>query len=441
MVQARLRYGAEEFDMPEEISVQGVKMHEMLTADGKPALFGPPLLWRDGSTVWLFTGHTWGWGDYMHVPYPFRVFKSTDNGATWTTVAFEPKFFDPNGLEIGKGGVSGADPQPINSAFRAPNGDMFVACDGKLGAKSSMLWRSSDNGLTWYDQGGRTSGRHSTIVPLNMSGMLLSLGGKDTSMHTDGKTVLIDAAVSGGGYMPQNISTDWGKTWGEPTKSPFPWLGANQRPGMIRLASRNLVVVGDSCFCHTPDKVSTGWTHGDAPYVALSSDNGESWTIKALPVALPYEMRLAHKTIGYSTVRQAPNGVIHLLTTMTHPLLHYEFNEAWITPPSAGDIAPETAGGTVRSYSETYSDGATKATWSMRITPNGRYLLDGVETHYYTNGTKQLEVTWVNGRRTGVETLWGSDGTRKWSWNHDLVNNVSIWTHWWSNDQKRLESQ
>jgi hypothetical protein len=89
--------------------------------------------------------------------------------------------------------------------------------------------------------------------------------------------------------------------------------------------------------------------------------------------------------MGYATVRQAPNGVIHVLATNT-PLLHYEFNEAWITTPSAGDIAPETTGGTVQSYSETYPGGAPKATWSARITPGGRYLLDGLETHYYENG-------------------------------------------------------
>jgi len=49
-------------------------------------------------------------------------------------------------------------------------------------------------------------------------------------------------------------------------------------------------------------------------------------------------------------------------------------------------------------------------------------------------------VTWVSGRRTGAETLWGPDGTRIWSWNHDLANNISTWTHWWPNGQKRLES-
>jgi antitoxin component YwqK of YwqJK toxin-antitoxin module len=64
-----------------------------------------------------------------------------------------------------------------------------------------------------------------------------------------------------------------------------------------------------------------------------------------------------------------------------------------------------------------------------------------LETHYYENGHKQWEVTWASGRRTGEETLWASDGTKFWSWNHDLKSSVSTWTHWWSNGQKKLESQ
>jgi len=416
-VQTRLRYGAEEFDMPERVSVDGVKMEDLRKANGEPLQIGPPLLWREGNTVWMFVGG-YQWQGYTQPPGDprpgaFSVFKSTDNGATWTIVALEPKF-----------SALSADKQPITNAFRAPNGDMFVVCDGLNGSGTSMLWRSSDNGLSWIDQGGRTDGRHSTIVPLDNNGTLLSLGGKDTQMR---------------GYMPQNISRDWGKTWEAKTQSPFPWLGANQRPSVIRLASGKLVMVGDSRFIHSPAPPKN-WKYGENPYVALSADNGVSWTIKPLPMALKHEHRL-HKTVGYTTVRQSPNGMIHVFATMTHPCLHYEFNEAWITDSVAGDIAPEIAGGKVKSYKEKYPDGKLRAIWKAKVTPGGRYLLNGTEKYYYPNGKKQREVKWVNGRRDGIETLWESDGTRVWSWNHDLANNVSTWTHWWKNGQKRLESQ
>ncbi|MDO8971173.1 MAG: hypothetical protein Q7U74_10825, partial [Saprospiraceae bacterium] len=426
IVQARLRYGAEEFDMPEELTVGGVRVQDLTGSDGRPPLVASPLLWREGSTVWLFLAHY----DYPGSPTGryFRVFKSGDSGVTWEIVALEPQFTT--------GSPSTANAQPIVNAFRAPNGDMFVATDASGG--TSMLWRSSDNGLSWTDQGGRTNSRHSTIVPLDTNGTLLSGGGKDTNLDNNG-VVFKDQGKNG--YMPQNISTDWGVTWGAATQSPFPWLGGGQRPSMIRLASGNLVRVGDVRHSAIPHNAPSGWTHGAGPYVALSTNNGQSWTIKELPVALLAKVRLTHRTIGYATVRQAPNGLIQVLATVGHPVLHYEFNEAWITDSTAGDIAPETAGGKVKSYNEKYPDGKLRATWKARITPSGRYLLNGVEKYYYPNGKKQREVKWVNGRRNGIETLWESDGTRIWSWNHDLTNNVSTWTHWWPNGQKRLESQ
>ena len=406
IVQARLRYGAEEFDMPELL------FH---TKDQNIS----PCQWREGTTNWLFTG--WGKGQGMGKPGDpprFRVSRSTDSGATWTMTVPSPKFSSTYGF-----------PQPINSAFRGPNGAMYVAADGtadlvadKFG--DSLLWQSMDNGLTWTDQGGRTIGYHSTIVPLDQTGRLLSIGGRPTDIN---------------GYMPQNISTDWGATWRAATQSPFPRVGGNQRPSMCRLASGKLVMVGDivrNDILTSP----ADWPRGKAPYVALSADNGKTWHFKSIPVALNHEKPQPYKTLGYATVRQAPNGLIHVLATMTHPCLHYEFNEAWVYSKD-GDIAPKSGGGRIQTYSENYPGGRPKATWSARICPNGRYLLDGVETHYYENGRKQWAVTWASGRRKGEETLWASNGEKFWSWNHDLTNNVSTWTHWWSNGQKRLESQ
>ena len=399
-VQARLRYGAEEFDMPE------------LLFKFKGDIDGPACQWREGTTNWLFTGVTPQGGGGCAGPYVFRVSRSTDNGATWTMTL--PKFLDIVG-----------SPQPITSAFRAPDGAMYLATDetGGAGHPQSLLWRSPDNGLTWQSQKGRTYGRHTAIMPLDQTGRLLGLGGKVSDIN---------------GYMPQTLSTNWGATWESPTQSPFPMLGGNQRPSVWRLADGKLAMIGDATLIRTTTPPA-GWTNGTAPYVALSSDNGATWRFKALPVASKHEGG-GSLTLGYSTVRQAPNGVIHVLATMTHPGIHYEFNEAWVYSAD-GDIPPETSGGRIAFYSEKYPSGKPKATWNARICPNGRYLLDGVETHYYENGKKQREVTWASGRRTGEETLWAENGDKFWSWNHDLTNNVSTWTHWWSNGRKRMESQ
>ena len=81
-------------------------------------------------------------------------------------------------------------------------------------------------------------------------------------------------------------------------------------------------------------------------------------------------------------VRQAPNGVIHILSTMTHPCLHYEINEAWlesddvVLPPRgmrtrAKQAAP--TGGTL--HAKTASGG--NASWGYAADAARGYMLHG----------------------------------------------------------------
>jgi hypothetical protein len=270
---------------------------------------------------------------------------------------------------------------------------------------------------------GRTGGRHSVIVPLDNKGDLLSIGGKN-------------AAVDG--WSPENTSSNWGASWSASRASPFPPLGSAQRPSMIRLASGNLFFVSDAFLNKQKRQPPAGWKYGDGCFVAISKDNCASWHIKPLPVQLPNFQRNTNGTVGYVTARQAPNGVIHILTTVTQPCLDYELNEAWVFS-DAGDIAPETTGGTIKNFSENYQDGKSSR-WSARICAGGRYLLDGKETDLYANGEKQHEVTYASGRKTGAETFWSPDGKKLWSWEHDLKNNRSVWTQYWPNGKKKSES-
>jgi len=392
---ARLRYGSDQWDMPE------------LFYDFKHRNDQSGLLWTDGGTVYFFGGGRISESDKI----PFKICSSTDNGATWQLK-----------LPVISGGIGDYTPQPITNAFKAPNGDVYFAMDGS--GTDSFLWRSTDNMVTWTDMGGRTNGRHSTIVPLDDSGTLLSLGGKNSYV--------------GDYYMPQCTSTNWGQSWGNESATVFSWLDGNQRPNVIRLADGTLAFCSDAQ--HRDGSRPSGATYDRGCIVALSADNGSNWYIKNLPVTLPHESALDDGTLGYSTIRQAPNGIIHILTTMTNPCLHYELNEAWILSDD-GDIPPETTGGTVNDYNEYYPGGALRATWSARICTHGRYLLDGKETFYYENGKKEHEVTYNNGRKTGIETYWGPDGVKQWTWNHDDANNTSVWTHWWSNGYKRIESR
>jgi hypothetical protein len=392
-IQARLRYGAEEWDLPELF----FKTENYNDQSG--------LLWNDNGKIRFFGG-----GRNISDVIPFREATSTDNGATWTFSI--PQLDAP---------AKAYEAQPITSAFR--DGDsIYFAMDGS--GAHSFLWRSDDDGIHWRQMDGRTGGRHSVIVPLDDQGDLLSIGGKNAAVN---------------GWSPENVSTNFGASWSESMASPFPPLGSAQRPSLIKLADGNLFFVSDAYLHKLMRPPPDGWTFGNGAFVALSTNNGASWRIKTLPVQLPNHERGTNGTLGYVTARQAPNGVIHVLTTETQPCLHYELNEAWIFS-DAGDVAAENSGGTVKKFSEEYPNGKLRSKWSVRICPNGRYLLDGMETDFYESGAKQHEVTYENGRKTGEEFFWSPDGKKLWSWQHDLNNNTAVWIQYWPNGRKKIQS-
>lgn len=390
-VQARLRHGAAEWDMPE------LFFHTRDFNDQSA------LLWTDGGAVHFFGGG-------RENPMMFKMATSRDNGATWElsfpVIATEPRDFTA---------------QPVVNAFRDPRGAMYFAMDAL--EDSSFLWRSEDEGRTWHDTGGRTGGRHSTIVPLKDGRRLLSIGGKNTAVN---------------GYTPQNVSTDWGKTWGESTATRFSPLGGNQRPMLIRLASGKLCFVSDS-YHRRKEELPAGWTNGAGTFVAISEDEGTSWRVKRLPVELPHEADRARGTLGYASVAQAPNGIIHVLATMTHPCLHYEFNEAWVFSEQ-GEVRPDWTSPRVENFEERYPDGRLRIRWSAKVWGDGRFLLDGTHIAFHANGRKQHEAEYVAGRKVGIETFWREDGTKAWTWLHHAKKRMAVWTQFWPNGRKRLES-
>ena len=304
-IQARLRYGAEDWDLPELF----------FKTEGYNDQSG--LLWNDNGRLRFFGG-----GRALSDSAPFKMATSLDNGATWTLSL--PQLDQP---------AENYTAQPITSAFRAADGSIYFAMDGD-GAKS-FLWRSTNGGISWHQMDGRTGGRHSVIVPLDDRGDLLSIGGKNNSIN---------------GWSPMNTSSDWGATWSSNTPSPFPPLGSAQRPSLIKLADGNLFFVSDAWLQKKDQAPPAGWPSGNGAFVAISTNQGASWRIKQLPVQLPNHQYRKYGTLGYVTARQAPNGVIHVLTTETQPCLHYELNEAWINS-DAGDLAPETTGGEIKKFS------------------------------------------------------------------------------------------
>jgi hypothetical protein len=403
LMASRLRFGADVWDMPSYMfDFPGANDHA-------------PMLWNDNGTLYFF----WG-GPRLEPensnPYPFQWMTSSDSGATWDEVKF-PKFVSS---------IGGHSRQPINTALRAGN-TIYVSSDGSGG--TSVLWKSDDNGLTWYDPGGRTYGRHTTFVLLNNAN-ILGMGGKNTDYN-------------GTNYMPKSISVDGAQTWQE-SGTPFNRLGGNQRPCIVRLASGRLFFCSD--YQKSFDCVQAAGIAEHGSLVALSDDEGQTWTIKKIPTALAHECLCWDcgnvGTLGYSAARQAANGVIHMITTMNHPCQHLEMNEAWILDPMAGgDLPPDPCEtGTVNQYEEDYPGGGTKAAWGAKICDDGRYLLHGAETWYYEGGAKQYEATYYNGKKVGGETYRGPDGVKQWSWDHNEPDDRSVWTQWWPNGLKHIES-
>ena len=265
----RLRHGHEDWDMPEP------------WPDFDDADDAAPVLWIDRGKLWFFFGSP----RLLGGP-PFQFMTSTDNGATWTV----PEFANIQ-RPLGK-----FTAQPINSVVRGRDGTIYLPVDGAGG--TSVLFASHDEGKTWYDTGGRTSGRHTTVV-LGQDGSLIGFGGKNTQID---------------GFMPKSVSRDGGKTW-QVSKTGFRPLGSGQRPSVIRLASGRLFFVADLF-----DKKKLG-PAGAGAFVALSDDDGETWKTRQLPNIV---------TVGYTTATQAPNGVIYIVTSKNQPAVHIELNETWV---------------------------------------------------------------------------------------------------------------
>jgi len=401
LMAARLRFGSDQWEMPEPLF------------DCPDANDHAPLLWTDwerGGRLYCF----WGAPQLAVGAFPFQWMTSDDSGATWSEVHF-PTF---------TGTIGPHSRQPINTALRDRTGTLYVPSDG-VGA-TSVLWASRDDGQTWFDTGGRSAGRHTTYCLLK-DGRILGLGGKNSDLD---------------GYLPKAVSADGGKTW-TVSKSPFCMLGNNQRPSLLRLHSGRLFFAGD--FQRRDGKQPPGITQKGA-YVALSDDEGETWHIKRLPVAQPHESDQRDPTLGYSAARQAPNGLIHLITTMNTPCLHFELNEAWILSDADADAtdadlmpARTRSIAALKSYSERHPNGALKAAWTAGIGDDGRYLLHGKETWHYADGRQHYEVTYQLGRKSGTETLWRPDGSVQWSWQHE-PDGTSRWTQFWDNGTKKAES-
>lgn len=383
LVGARLRFGSDQWEMPDMfLNPVGVNDHA-------PSMFCD----TDGTLY-----HFWGW-QQLSDSFPFQYSYSKDNGATWSAVQFP--LFSEKAERVVR--------QPVNTCIRAKDGTFYMTSDAS-DAPCSVLWRSKDNMATWENPKGRTAGRHSTAVELK-DGSLLAMGGKNSNID---------------GYMPKAVSSDGGDTW-TVEKTPFPMLNSGQRPCIIRLQSGKLFMCGDF-----QDK------KGNRPadekrygcYGAWSEDEGETWSIKKLWGTQPTKKNngefAGEGTLGYSVCRQAPNGMIHVVTSNNQPLLHFEFNEEWLVhheeeEPKGVDLMATNASkvvGEIHRMKEYYSNGQLRCEWGGAIADDGRFLLEGEEVSYYADGTLMSEASYHLGNRVGTYTMYNGDGTKKWKWEY-----------------------
>ena len=382
----RLRRGCDEWEMPDMfINPVGVNDHA-------------PLLYtsRDGK-ITLF----WGWQQFDN-SFPFQYMSSDDSGRTWGPVQF-PEFVNRAERVVR---------QPVNTCIEGSDGYFYVVCDSS-GGPCSVLWRGhyEDGRMVWEDPQGRTAGRHTTAVELK-DGSILALGGKNSDID---------------GYMPQAVSHDHGESF-EVSKTPFTALNSGQRPCVQRLMSGRLVMCGD--YQDKLGRRPAGSDHKGS-YVAWSDDEGQSWHFKQLWGAQgrkrqPYLFDNC-TTLGYSVLRQSPDGLIHIIATNVHPILHLEFNEAWLLAaeeeaPSEAELMKSMATcfpDGITEFKEYFPDGSLRAIYCGGIADDGRFLLEGDERYYYPEGTLMSEGHYHLGRRTGMQRLYDRDGSLRMSWHYD----------------------
>ncbi|MDR0901279.1 MAG: hypothetical protein LBM92_00720, partial [Opitutaceae bacterium] len=186
-------------------------------------------------------------------------------------------------------------------------------------------------------------------------------------------------------------------------------------------------------------------------WVALSDDDGETWKIRKLPGTQRHELPqrsadMGGDTIGYSVARQTPNGIIHLIATMTEPCLHYEFNEEWILNGS-GEIdnapgetlmrnkAARVTG--VREYTANVPGGAVRYTGG--IADDGRFLLHGPVRWLAPDGKPLRDAAYHLGRLQATETGCEPAGVLSWKREHKTPDDFE-WTTYWPGGALRTRS-
>lgn len=284
----------------------------------------------------------------------FRV--SEDNGVTWSREKPLNPHYSTN--------------KPICAPIVDADGRILVPADmydltgGKKG-QGTVLFRSNgaldafeeqtcyerdaENFLQDQGTAGWIAGVHGAVVQ-RKNGSLLALGRSESRC---GRQLLRDK-------MPMSLSYDMGKSWFY-RPSPFPPIGYCQRCCLLRLNEGPIVLYSftDPQYALVQGHVEGmdlrdakgNVLHGYGLYAALSFDEGETWPVQRLittsetPVEYDpgasraaFTMDRVHaQPEGYLQAVQAPDGVIHLISSR----LHYRMNLPWLMSEHAVGVTQE----------------------------------------------------------------------------------------------------
>ncbi len=318
---SRLRSGSNEWDQPSEF----------FNAPDRN-MTGCSLFTNEDGKMYHFNGiaaaGTWG-------PLALAMRTSTNNGETWST----PHFVHPEHQNRN---------QVISGTSKTKEGYLIQPCDAVPGGSGgTVIHISKDDGETWKEPGAGTpkpdfsvdrtgqsiAGIHAGVVQLR-DGSLLAFGRGDTIENR----------------MPMSLSNDMGENWTY-HRSPFPAIGGGQRIVLMRLREGPLLLVSftgdrkDQPVMHITDDSGTK-RPVKGLFAAVSFNEAETWanirlisddgsgrkleTMNGHPFTMGFD---SSEPGGYMAACQAPDGLIHLISSKQH----YTFNLEWLKtpPPSA----------------------------------------------------------------------------------------------------------
>jgi len=364
----------------------------------------------DGSIV-LMGGTTSG------VIYMNDVWRSTDNGATWTEV----------------NASAGWSARIHHSSVVMPDGSIvLMGGDATIDSYKNDTWRSTDKGATW--------------IRVNASAGWSARAGHSSVAMLDGSILLMGGTTSVSPYVKNDVwrSTDYGATWTEVNASAG-WTARSDHSS-VAMPDGSILLMGggwndtwrstDNGTTWTLMNSSAGWSaRSDHSSVAMpdgsivlmggssdamngkndtwrSMDNSATWT--EVNASSGWSARFGHSSVTM------PDGSI----VLTGGFDGGDTNDVWGFMP-AGSSAQNpshtyTTPGIYQVALQAYNNGGYNSTRKTGyITVTGLAPVASFTTNV-TSGTAPLPVQF-NDTSTNTPTAWN------WSFKNVTGNNTQVW--------------